>query len=426
VEPSPSSEACGALLGAKYRLGALLGRGSMGAVYAGRHVRTGRPVAVKILHADYIGNADVASRFLREARLVAELEHPNVVDVLDLDEEPDGTVYMVFELLEGESLASLLRREGALPFERAAELLLPVMRAVAFAHAHGIVHRDLKPENIFLHRDAEGLTVPKVLDFGIAWAPEKDSRPRITHDGFVMGTPQYMSPEQAAGVLERILAPSDVWSMGVLWYEALTGTLPFDGSTIKAMMVAVCHAPFELPSTRLPHLPPAVTAALDRSLLRDVTARHPHMDDFLAALLEAMAPPTADDATDPAPVLLRRRRAGGPRSLVIACVLAACAGMVTARLLRSRNALAVHAAPHAAVLSPAPRPPLRPVVVTAAVRPVTVPIPASPQVQAHGHARRRHRSAGPRGAGAATPTLPRAGGEVMRPNAPITEYDGVR
>ncbi len=410
----------------------MLGRGSMGAVYAGRHVRTGRPVAVKILHADYIGNADVASRFLREARLVAELKHPNVVDVLDLDEEPDGTVYMVFELLEGESLACLLRREGALPFERAAELLLPVMRAVAFAHAHGIVHRDLKPENIFLHRDAEGLTVPKVLDFGIAWAPEKDSRPRITHDGFVMGTPQYMSPEQAAGVPERILAPSDVWSMGVLWYEALTGTLPFDGSTIKAMMVAVCHAPFDPPSLRLPHLPPAVTAALDRSLLRDVTARHHHMDDFLAALLEAMEPSdvdvddaTADDATEAAPIPLLQRRRAGPASLVIACVLAACAGMVTASLLRTRKATVVHVAPRVAASLPAPRPASRPVVVTAPVRPVAVSLPDEPQVHARGHARRRHPSEGPRGAKAAAPTPPRAAVEVMRPNAPITEYDGV-
>jgi len=167
------------------------------------------------------------------------------------------------------------------------------MRALAFAHAHGVVRRDLKPENIFLHRDAEGLTVPKVLDFGIAWAHGEELRPRITQNGYVMGTPEYMSPEQAAGVPDRIRAPSDVWSMGVLWYEALTGSLPFQGATVYEVMAAVSRAPFDLPSARLPHLSPSITAALDGALVRDVTRRYSNMDAFLAAQLDAMARPAA-------------------------------------------------------------------------------------------------------------------------------------
>jgi len=443
VQTSFTSEACGPLLGGKYRLGKLLGRGGMGAVYAGRHARTGRPVAVKVLHADYVGDADVAGRFLREARVVAELKHPNVVDVLDLDEEPDGTVYMVLELLEGESFAALLRREGPLSVERAAEVLVPVMRALAFAHAHGVVHRDLKPENIFLHRDAEGLMVPKVLDFGIAWARDEELRPRITQNGYVMGTPEYMSPEQAAGIPDRIRAPSDVWSMGVLWYEALTGSLPFQGATIYEVMAAVSHAPFELPSARLPHLPPTLTAALDGALVRDVSRRYSNMDAFLAALLEAMARPEApgsvalaDEVTDPSPVVLRERHRKAPSAMALAYAFAALAGVATAGLIHRQPPIRLHAA-RPAVTAPAPvvrAPVARPPVVVAAaaaVAPVVVAPPPSAQVHARTHAARTRPDERARRANAvATRAVtrlapPRAGAELPRPNDPLTDYDAV-
>ncbi len=445
----PSSSR-GPLLGGKYCLSELLGRGGMGAVYEGRHVRTGRPVAVKILHADYAGNAEVVRRFLREARVMAELDHPNVVDVLDMDEEADGTVFMVLERLDGKPLSELLKREGALPFARAAEVLLPVMRALAFAHGRGVVHRDLKPENIFLHRDAEGRAVPKVLDFGIAWALEDDARPRITLNGYVMGTPEYMSPEQAEGATDRIGAASDVWSMGVIWYEALTGRLPFAGSTPHEVMAAVTRAPFQLPSALAPGLAPDVAQALDRALARDAAKRYADMDAFLDALLAAMARPAPpppeesaqgpDETTAPALVMLGEARHRGPSHLALASLVAAVAGVLTALGFANRPHEAARPAPHAAV-APAPRrvrpvfaPALLPTPVVAAPLAAAAAPPSPPEPPRRPLARpvalrvvRRAPEAppAPRVPPDAAPAPRRARAELPRANAPLTDYDSL-
>ena len=307
--PIPThEERLGTLLGNKYRLDRLIGRGGMGAVFAGVHTLTGRPVAVKVLHHEQVENADTAQRFLREARVVAGLKHPNVVDVLDLGEEPDRTVYMVLELLEGETFTRLLEREGPLSFERAAELLYPVMRALTWAHGRGVVHRDIKPDNLFLHRDAEGHVIPKVLDFGIAKALDEPGSTHVTQTGFVMGTPAYMSPEQAEGVPERIGAASDVWSMGVVWYEALVGELPFGGPTPTAILLAVNAGRFTRLTKRIPALPVPVANAIDKALVRDVPRRHPDMGAFLDALQRASADVGREVPAAPVPGAVRPSR----------------------------------------------------------------------------------------------------------------------
>src|SRR5688572_9506839 len=185
----------------KYEQGALLGRGGMGEVYEGRHALTGRRVAIKRLSPALTRDAEASRRFLREARAAAAIEHPNVVQILDCGTD-DGTPFIVMELLRGESLASLLEREGPLAPERAIELVRPVLNALERAHALSMIHRDLKPENVFLADTGEPKPVPKLLDFGIArFYEDGDERAAgpLTRTGAVMGTPSFMSPEQAFG-----------------------------------------------------------------------------------------------------------------------------------------------------------------------------------------------------------------------------------
>lgn len=286
------------MLGGKYRRGAVLGKGGMGAVYRGEHLLTGRAVALKFLHAEHATRDDVGRRFLREARTAASLKHPHIIDVLDLGQEGD-TVYMVLELLEGESLAALLHRAKSLPVGRAAEVLLPVMRAVAMAHERQVIHRDLKPENIFLHRDATGAEVPKVLDFGIAKALGEEPESRVTQTGFVLGTPAYMSPEQAEGIPENIGPATDVWSMGVVWYEALTGDLPFHGASHTAMILAVAQGKFQRLTRRAPHIPVALATAIDKALVKDRGRRYAHLGEFLLAIEQALAAPPGAPSVRP-------------------------------------------------------------------------------------------------------------------------------
>ncbi len=283
-----AEEHLGALLDGKYHLGGVVGRGGMATVFEARHIGTGRRVAVKMLNPEYEGDAEASDRFLREARVAADLKHPNVVDVLDLG-DAHQVAYMVLEFLDGESLARTLQRDRPLPFERASALLVPVMRAMAYVHARNVVHRDLKPENLFIHRDEAGDTVPKVLDFGIARFLDADHGPHITQAGMVMGTPAYMSPEQARGISDEIGTAADVWSMGIIWYEALTGTLPFVGPTPVSTLLAVSqhqHVPF---AVRLPTLPGPVAEVLERSLARLASARYADMGAFLVALERAVA-----------------------------------------------------------------------------------------------------------------------------------------
>jgi serine/threonine-protein kinase len=283
-------ERVGTTLAGKYRLDRILATGGMATVFAGVHAWTERAVAVKILNYEHARDPEVVRRFLQEARAAAQLKHPNVVDVLDMGQDDDGTVFLVLELLEGETLKALLKR-GALAPHEAALLLAPILRAVAAAHAKGVVHRDLKPDNIFLalgvpapdgHRD----TVPKLLDFGIAKvANEGDSG--STRTGAMVGTPQYMSPEQVRG--DRELGPrADVWSMGVLLHYALTKRMPFNAESAPAVLARVLTERARPIREIAPSLPEPLAAVIDRALQHEASARFADMREMALAFESAM------------------------------------------------------------------------------------------------------------------------------------------
>jgi serine/threonine-protein kinase len=192
------AERIGTVLAGRYRIEAILGAGGMGVVFAGKHELTGRPVAIKLLQPGLVTDPEVLARFFQEAKASAALNHPNVVDVLDVGTDED-TAYLVLERLEGQALGARLEACGVIDPKELLEILLPAMDALAAAHERGIVHRDLKPDNVYIHRDIRGRRVPKVLDFGIAKLVETDSDVK-TRTGGLLGTPHYMSPEQAQGL----------------------------------------------------------------------------------------------------------------------------------------------------------------------------------------------------------------------------------
>jgi serine/threonine-protein kinase len=200
----------------RYRIVRKLGAGGMGSVYEAEHQELGRRVALKMLHRDLTHTPEVVARFLREARATAKVRHPHVVDVQDVGSE-GGAPFLVMEYLDGEDLASLLVREGRLAVERATDLLLPVLAGVDAAHQAGIVHRDLKPENIFLLRAPGGELHPKVLDFGIAKVLDPAGSLTLTRTASLLGTPYYMSPEQARGARD-VDGRTDQYALGVILY----------------------------------------------------------------------------------------------------------------------------------------------------------------------------------------------------------------
>jgi len=280
-----SEERLGTILDAKYRLDRILGEGGMGVVFAGMHTRLQVPVAVKFLHPHVSSSAEAVHRFVREAQAAARLSHPNVVAVRDVDTSPDGAVYMVLELLDGESLAEHLARVGRLSVQSTLAIVTPAMDALAAAHEVGIVHRDIKPDNLFLSRGPGGERVTKVLDFGIAKLADAGTNGR-TSTGAVIGTPAYMAPEQAMGSKE-LGPPADVWSMGVVLYECLAGRMhldfPSDTSAMGLVLAVLTETPISL-GVRCPELPSSLVQVIDRALTKDPAQRYPTMREFLTAL----------------------------------------------------------------------------------------------------------------------------------------------
>jgi len=254
------AERLGTTLDGRYVLRSVLGRGGMGVVYAAEHALTGRSVAVKLVRPELADDPRYAERLFREARAAASLQHPNVVDVLDMGALEDGGLYLVLERLEGFDLATVLDVEGPLSVQRVLRVIDPVLDALEALHAKGIVHRDLKPSNVFLTRRGV-VEVPKLLDFGIAKLRDGHGS---TTTGRILGTPWYMSPEQAAGDVEA--GPEvDVWAVGAMIFECLTGRVPFDGPTPTAVLMNVLRhdAPrLELPEA--PHVAEAVRRAMSK------------------------------------------------------------------------------------------------------------------------------------------------------------------
>jgi serine/threonine protein kinase len=225
----------GDVIDGKYELEALLGRGGMGEVWTARNATLDVRRAVKLIRTD-AGSADSTDRLLHEAQAAARLAEPAIVRIFDFGKTAEGDPYIVMEMLEGEDLMSIIRRRERLSPTKAVRLLLPLIRALVGAHAHGIVHRDLKPENIFLAKLPDGRLQPKLLDFGIAKLKNAIGL-RLTTDGAVMGSPLYMAPEQARG--EDVDERADIWALSVVLYEAITGQPPFSGDDRAAVFRAV-------------------------------------------------------------------------------------------------------------------------------------------------------------------------------------------
>ncbi len=226
-------ERIGTQLGERYALKGILGRGGMGVVYDAEHTYTGRRVAVKLLRPEVSEDPKRAERLTREARAAAALDHPGIVDVLDMG-EVDGCLYLALEHLDGRDLEAELSERGTLGASEAVDVVVAVLDALAVAHAAGIVHRDIKPSNVFLARRG-GEVIPKVLDFGIARSTEADG---MTTTGTLVGTPWYMSPEAAAG--DEELGPDvDVWAAAVVLYECLSGKRPFEGKSATGVLMNV-------------------------------------------------------------------------------------------------------------------------------------------------------------------------------------------
>jgi serine/threonine-protein kinase len=234
----PSSYAAGQVISGKYELDSLLGEGGMGAVWRAHNRVLDTQVAIKLLRGQQ--NREVlGTRLLQEARAAARLGHPAIVRVFDVGETEKGDPFIEMELLHGESLASLIRTHGRLGATRAVQTLLPIADALAAAHGKKIIHRDIKPDNIFI-ANVEGQVQPKLVDFGVAKLEKREPGSFVTQAGVIVGSPEYMSPEQAIGS-EDIDHRSDVWSFCVVLYEALSGALPFAASNYNALLYAIVH-----------------------------------------------------------------------------------------------------------------------------------------------------------------------------------------
>jgi serine/threonine-protein kinase len=302
----PADARAGTTVG-KYKLHEIVGRGGMGVVYRGEHVYIGKQVAVKILHDGYGGREESIKRFLREARAASLINHPNIVNVTDFGKSNDGTVFFVMELLEGEPLDAILQRERRLDLLRAITIMNQMAGALAAAHAKGIVHRDLKPENAMLTRregrrelvrqfsDESGLhTVTereaafdfvKILDFGVAKVRDPNvAEGRVTQQGIVFGTPEYMAPETArVGISDP---RTDIYALGVMFYEMLTGSVPFTGETPVDTMLQVVSTPVTPPRERAPgiEITPEAERLIMKALSKDPRHRHQSMDELYEEL----------------------------------------------------------------------------------------------------------------------------------------------
>jgi len=285
---SPDSE----LVAGKYELVRLVGRGGMGSVWEGRHVTLGTRVACKFIDADFASKSPEArTRFKNEARAAASLRSKHVVDVYDYGLMADGRPYIVMEFLAGESLADRLERVGRLPLATTARIVNQVGRALHKAHAAGIVHRDLKPDNIFLMWDEEDeQDQVKVVDFGIAkFTDERVNVSHATQTGSVVGTPFFMSPEQARGV-EVLDLRSDLWALGVVTFQCLTGQLPFYSEAVGDLLIKICTGEIPVPSHVSPDLPLAMDAWMARALERDRDVRFQSAREMTDALADAIGP----------------------------------------------------------------------------------------------------------------------------------------
>ena len=261
------------IIDGRYRVLSRLGSGGMADVYLAQDQLLGREVAVKVLHHHFAEDQEFVERFKREASSAAALSHPNIVGIFDRGEW-NGTYYIAMEYVAGRSLKAIVREGGPLEPAVAIDIVIQILRAARFAHRRGVIHRDLKPHNVIL--DEEGRA--RVTDFGIARAGASD----MTLTGSIMGTAQYLSPEQAQGY--AVSAASDIYSVGVILYELLTGVVPFEGETAVAIAFKQVSATPRPPSELNPALPPSLDAVVLRALAKDPIERYADDDELIAAL----------------------------------------------------------------------------------------------------------------------------------------------
>jgi serine/threonine protein kinase len=263
----------------RYELEELVGTGGMSSVYKARDRLLERNVALKVLHPHYSDDAEYVERFRREARSVAQLSHPHIVTVIDRGED-GGQQFIVFEFIDGENLKQLIGRIGPLPVRRAVELALEIADALAFAHDHDLVHRDVKPQNVLLTPDGDA----KVTDFGIARS--LDVEQGVTQTGTVLGTSNYLSPEQASG--QPVTPATDVYSLGVVLFELLTGEVPFPGDNFVAVAMKHINEPPPDLTEKRPDVPLRLVAAVERALEKDPSRRFQSMGEFASELRQCL------------------------------------------------------------------------------------------------------------------------------------------
>jgi serine/threonine protein kinase len=329
----------GTLLNGRYRLDAQIGTGGMSTVYRAFDTVLERQVAIKLMHREIASDSDQLERFRREARAVAQLNHPYIVTVIDAGED-DNTPYIVFEYVEGETLKDRIRRHGRLPIQESIAYAIEIARALGVAHDRGIVHRDVKPQNVLV--DEEGSA--KVTDFGIARTLDQEG---LTADGRVLGTTDYVSPEQALG--HPVTGQSDLYSLGIVLFEMLTGDVPFKGE--NQVSVAMKHVREQLPDVQLrrPEVSSALAAVLDKATAKDTNERYATDQELIGDLEQVLAYETqrSGQSTGEVTAVLRTlppsarkrlpTRVTHPVRLVIALVVVAAAVVAAALLLADRT-----------------------------------------------------------------------------------------
>jgi eukaryotic-like serine/threonine-protein kinase len=274
----PGNDLVGRVLSERYRVLAKLGEGAMGAVYLAEHLTIGRRDAIKVLRPGLAQDTEAIARFTRGTRNVSAIQHPNVCAIYDFSDTPDGIRFLAMEYVEGETLKDLLDREGRLEPERAVALTRQVAEALQAAHDVGVVHRDLKPGNIMVRRRPDGREMVKVVDFDIAKGPSETEGTEVTRVGYVVGTPEYMSPEQLIG--ERLDGRSDLYSLAIVLFRMLSGQLPFGADTTQELMLQrLTGEPLRLEAV-LPGAPPGLDRALGRALARKKEDRQASVSEF--------------------------------------------------------------------------------------------------------------------------------------------------
>lgn len=257
----------------------------MGEVYAAQHTLIGRACAIKMLPRDESVSVELIQRMIREAQAASAIGHPNIVQVYDFRQAPDGRHFMVMELLSGYSLTDLLDRHGHLTVVQATAIMIQILSALVAAHQKGIVHRDLKPDNVYIAKSGAGGYVVKLLDFGISkFVADGPEKLRLTRSGMIMGTPYYMSPEQAEGKKEMDVRV-DVWACGIMLYEMITGNVPFPGESYNEVLAAILMKPFVLPSKQVPGLDPHFESIIVRALEKKPRRRTESAQKLFRALL---------------------------------------------------------------------------------------------------------------------------------------------